>query len=115
MEIIRLVVKDTVETRIRKLLADKHKEDTDEDGDESTSGKDDRLVGSIKDDKTELLLEEFDLLYGHQDAKTNSHQTTVKSEKPAKEQQEEDSEEDSEDEDLGYSSDEFVAMQVASL
>lgn len=119
MEIIRLVVKDTVETRIRKLLADKHGEDTGEDGAESSGngGEGDRLLGSIKEDKTELLLEEFDLLYGYdatKEAEEDRHQASVKSEKAAKVESV-DNHEESDDEEMGYVSDECNVLEVATL
>ena len=83
MEIIRLVVKDTIETRMRKMLAKKHA-DSDENGED-----DDRLVGSIKEDKTEILLEEFDQLFGYdaaKDVKTERKPAAVKPEKKPKEE-----------------------------
>ena len=56
-----MVVKDSVDSRITKMLANKHG-----DGESALADDDDDdcLVGCIKEDKTEILTEEFDLLFG---------------------------------------------------
>lgn len=55
VEIIRMVMKDSVETRIQKMLKKKY-------GDKGPS--EEALVGSIQFDKTKVLSNEFDILYG---------------------------------------------------
>ena len=93
MEIIRLVAKDTIETRMRKMLAKKHA-DSDENGED-----DDRLVGSIKEDKTEILMEEFDLLFGYEEPEDGKSEVAIKSEDPVKPEAMVVDQEESDDED----------------
>ena len=58
VEIVRLIMQDSVETRLRKMLEKKFGAET--------PTKDGKLaiVGNIKSDKTDELMEEFDLLFG---------------------------------------------------
>ena len=64
---VRLVMKDTVDTRMAKMLATKYgdKTPTNESNTEnaSTSG---AMVGSMNSDKAVILGEEFDLLFGYE-------------------------------------------------
>lgn len=65
VEVIRLVMKDSVETRILEMLKKKYGDaDTAEDSKEAKPQKVQALVGSIQIDKTKVLAEEFDILYG---------------------------------------------------
>jgi len=65
VEIIRLVMKDSVETRILEMLKKKYGDsEATNDGKDARSQKVQALVGSIQFDKTKVLGEEFDILYG---------------------------------------------------
>lgn len=68
VEITRMVIKDSVETRMRQVLKEKY-------GGVS-SGATTALVGSISNDKATLMKQEFDLLYG---CRTETHATTLES------------------------------------
>jgi len=59
VEIIRLVMKKSIESRIRRFLKDKY-------SDKSNTP---AIVGNLKSDKNMLMTDEFDLLYGIQEKK----------------------------------------------
>ena len=70
VEIIRLVMKDSIETRILKMLDKKYgNSGTSEEGNESAAEQQnfEALVGSIQVDKTKVLEDEFDILFGVSD------------------------------------------------
>ena len=75
VEIIRLIMKDSVESRIQKMLSKKYgngqtssyeESSQDYDGDKKPAAKPEvsALVGSIKSDKCQVMTDEFDLLFG---------------------------------------------------
>ena len=59
VEVIRLVTKKSVETRILEMLKKKYGNSEGENGATAQA-----LVGNIQFDKTKVLSEEFDILYG---------------------------------------------------
>lgn len=59
VEVIRLVMKNSVEIRILKMLKKKYGNSEADNGATAQA-----LVGSIQFDKTKVLSEEFDILYG---------------------------------------------------
>jgi superfamily II DNA or RNA helicase len=72
VEIVRLVMKDSVETRIQKMLKKKYSDGSSAANDEvvAAGGRKNRraaapaLVGSIASDRTAVLGAEFDILFG---------------------------------------------------
>jgi SWI/SNF-related matrix-associated actin-dependent regulator of chromatin subfamily A3 len=70
VEIIRLVVQDSVESRMVQMIEKKHGKHSTDKGDDNDEDKEGRaitstaLVGSLKTDKASMVEEEFDLLFG---------------------------------------------------
>ncbi|CAB9505789.1 regulator of chromatin subfamily A member 3-like 1 [Seminavis robusta] len=77
VEVVRLFMKDSIETRIATLMKSKYGTSAEaaDDGEDDSDGEEDKkpaavcdktvaLVGSISSDKAAILGEEFDLLYG---------------------------------------------------
>jgi hypothetical protein len=70
VEIIRLIVQDSVESRMVQMIEKKHGKHSTDKGDDNDEDKEGRaitstaLVGSLKTDKASMVEEEFDLLFG---------------------------------------------------
>lgn len=65
VEVIRLIMKDSVETRLLKMLKKKYgKKGKSNSSKKDNPQEDDAMVGSIQVDKTKVLGDEFDILYG---------------------------------------------------
>jgi hypothetical protein len=67
VEIVRLVMEDSVEMRIREMLAKKYGSSDvaiEDDEPPAVVAKPGALVGSIRSDKAVVMEEEFDLLFG---------------------------------------------------
>jgi superfamily II DNA or RNA helicase len=70
VEIVRFVMKDSVESRILKMLEKKHGGSTSSDNNDDEEDGDKKkpavatVVGSIHTDRTTVLGEEFDILFG---------------------------------------------------
>jgi len=83
VDIVRLVMKDSVEVRIRKMLEKKYGSSSKEDNDSDDDDDEDYnpgskpaatpMVGSIVSDKAAVMEDEFDLLFGvESDASENT-------------------------------------------